>query len=143
MKQKKRLIALALMLLSIVSVSAQKKISVNELPKPAQTFLSKHFSNYKILKVEKDRDNARFDYDVILSNRTEVDFDSKGNWEEVSGKVPTSVIPAQIVKSIKNDYKGKRIVKIDKEKNGGYEIELANGLEITYDKNFKVVRVEK
>lgn len=143
MTNKTRLIALALSLLSITSVSAQKRISVNDLPRPAQTFLAKHFGNVKALRVEKDVDDGQTAYEVNLKGNTEVDFDKKGNWEEVSGKVPSAIIPTKIVKSVKNDYDGRRIVKIERERGGGYEIELSNGLDITYDKNFKVVKVEK
>lgn len=143
MTNKTRLIALALSLLSITSVSAQKRISVNDLPKPAQIFLAKHFGNVKALRVEKDVDDGQTAYEVNLKGNTEVDFDKKGNWEEVSGKVPSAIIPTKIVKSVKNDYDGRRIVKIERERGGGYEIELSNGLDITYDKNFKVVKVEK
>lgn len=143
MTNKTRLIALALSLLCITSGSAQKRINVNNLPKPAQTFLTKHFDNVKVLRVEKDTDDGKTAYEVNLKGNIEVDFDNKGNWEEVSGMVPAAIIPAQITKSVKNDYNDKRIVKIERERNGGYEIELANGLDITYDKNFKVVKVDK
>lgn len=143
MTNKTRLIALALSLLSITSGYAQKRINVNNLPKTAQTFLTKHFGNVKVLRVEKDTDDGKTAYEVNLKGNIEVDFDTKGNWEEVSGNVPTTIIPAQIAKSVKKDYNNKRIVKIERERNGGYEIELANGLDITYDKNFKVVRVDK
>lgn len=143
MKNKTRLIALALSLLSIASASAQRSINVSDLPKPAQAFLNKHFDKVKILRVEKDLDDGRTTYEVNLRGNTEVDFDSKGNWQEVSGTVPAAIIPAQIAKSVKSDYSNKRIVKIERERNGAYEIELSNGMDITYNKNFKVVRVEK
>lgn len=143
MTNKTRLIVLALSLLSITLAFAQKRINVSDLPKPAQTFLTKHFDKVKVLRVEKDTDDGKTAYEVNLKGNTEIDFDKKGNWEEVSGKVPAAIIPVQIVNSVKKDYNDKRIVKIERERNGGYEIELTNGLDITYDKNFNVVKVEK
>lgn len=143
MNYKTKAFALALALLCIVSVSAQKKINVSNLPKPAQTFLSKHFNKVKVLRVEKDIDDGERAYEVNLTGNTEIDFDSNGHWEEVSGKVPAAIIPAQIASSVKNDYKNKRITRIERKRNGGYEIELVGGLEITYDKNFKIIKTER
>lgn len=141
MKNMKRFAALALMLLCTFSLSAKTRISVKELPQSAQTFLTKYFDKLKVIMVEKDIDDGRVDYEVNLSSHTEVDFDSDGNWKEVSGKVPAQIIPSQIAKSVKENYKNRRIVKIEKEHGGGYEIELNNGREIHYDRNFNVIRM--
>lgn len=143
MNHKSTLIALALTLFISFSALAQNRISVNALPKPAQTFLSKYFDKVKIQKVEKDFDDGKIKYEVKLSGNTEIDFDSNGNWKEISGKIPAHIIPAEITQSVKYDYKNKRIVKIEREHHGGYEIELANGMDITYDKNFNVIHLDK
>lgn len=143
MNYKSKAIALAFTLLCTLSVYAQKRISVNELPKPAQTFLTKYFDKVKVQRVEKDVDDGKTTYEVNLAGNTEVDFDNQGNWKEVSGKVPAGIIPAQITKSVKDNYKNRRIVKIERERDGGYEVELSNGLDIHYNQKFKVVRVDK
>lgn len=45
----KKIFIMAVLLLGfVISASAQKKIELTELPKPAQDFLKKHFSNSAI-----------------------------------------------------------------------------------------------
>lgn len=139
MMNKTKLLALALALLCSISCFAGSRISVADLPKPAQTLLTKYFANVKVQKVEKDWDNGNVTYEVEMSDNTEIEFDAKGKWTEVSGKVPMGLIPKQIVNSVKNDYDNQRIVKIERERNGDYEVELSNGNEITYNKAFKVI----
>lgn len=143
MNTKTKAIALAIMMLCSIPALAQMRIDVNHLPKPAQTFITKYFKNAKVQRVEKEFDDGQVAYEVKLSGNTEIDFDSKGNWKEVSGKVPADIIPLQITASVKADFKNKPIVKIERERSGGYEIELNNGTDIHYDKAFKVLRVEK
>lgn len=143
MNTKTKAIALAISLLCTISALAQMRINVNDLPKSAQTFITKYYEKVKILRVEKDLDDGQVTYEVKLVGNTEVDFDSKGNWKEVSGKVPASIIPGPIAQSVKNDFKNKPIVKIERNYYGGYEIELSNGTDIHYNKSFKVLKVEK
>lgn len=143
MNTKTRAIALALMMLCTTTALAQMRINVANLPKPAQTFITKYFEKAKVQRVEKDFDDGQVTYEVKLSGNTEIDFDYEGNWKEVSGKVPAGIIPAQIAASVKADFKNKRIVKIERDHHGGYEVELNNGWDIHYDKCFNVLGVEK
>lgn len=143
MNTKTKAIALALFMLCTGSALAQMRINVTNLPNPAQTFLSRYFENAKVQRVERDFDDGQVVYEVKLSGNTEVDFDSEGNWKEVSGKVPAEIIPAQIVKSIQDDFRNLRVTKIERYNNGGYEVELSNGWDILYDQTFRVVGVDK
>lgn len=143
MNTKTKALALALSLLCTISALAQMRINVTDLPKPAQTFITKYFEKAKVQRVEKDFDDGQVAYEVKLSGNTEIDFDIQGDWKEVSGKVPADIIPAQIAASVKADFKNKRIVKIERHRRGGYEIELNNGTDIHFDKDFKVLGVEK
>lgn len=140
---KTKAVTLALTVLCAISGFAQSRISVTDLPKPAQELLSKYFPKTKVQKVEKEWDDGMAAFEVKISGNTEVDFDGKGNWKEVSGKVPAGLIPQQIASSVKKDFGNRRIVKIERERDGGYEIELNNGTDIKYDKAFKVVHVDK
>lgn len=143
MNTKTKAIALALMMLCTISALAQMRINVTDLPKTAQTFITQYFEKAKVQRVEKDFDDGQVAYEVKLTGNTEIDFDSNGEWKEVSGKVPADIIPAPIAASVKADFKNKRIVKIERHHHGGYEIELNNGTDIHYDKDFNVLGVEK
>ena len=102
MKLKTLLIALVA-LFAATSVSARDRYSndINVLPQAAQNLLSTHFPNVQVnhIKIDKHTFGGE-DYDVVLNNGTEIDFDSKGNLEEVdcgrTGKVPNAIVPEAI-----------------------------------------------
>lgn len=129
---------LSLMLVAfVVSVSAMMyagtPIKSSDLPKAAQTFLSKHFPGEEIRKVEKGQGRRGVEYEVEFRNGTEVDFRDNGDWKEVKAArgsaVPDGVVPPAIAKHVSTNFKGQSIVEISR-KRGGYEIELSNGTEL-------------
>lgn len=136
---KKILIALiAVIGFSITAFAGDKYMhDASALPKGAQTTLSKNFkSKVSIVKIDKSIVGVS-EYEVVMSDGSEVTFDKDGNWKEVevniSKSVPSGFIPANISNYVKSNYKGKRIVGIEKTR-GGYDIDLSNGVEMKFDK---------
>ena len=82
------------------------------------------------------------EYEVTYTDRTEVDFRSDGEWSSVERKyeaVPASVVPAQIQEYVaKSNFPNQYIRKIERNKYT-WEIELSNGLEIKFDRQFNVI----
>ena len=112
------------------------------LPQAAKVTLSQNFkAKVALVKIEKTI-GAIQEYEVILTDGTEVSFDAKGNWDSIETplkkSVPIKLIPEAIVNYVKDNYKKVDIVSIDKE-NYGYEVELSNGIEMRFDRsgNFK------
>ena len=99
-KNKFFLVALLCMLLQSVTCLADDKIiPVEQLPAPAKTFVKKYFPQATIEYATKDTEFMGTTYEVRLSDGTEVDFDKKGNWDNVDCKtkaVPASLVPARI-----------------------------------------------
>ena len=84
------------------------------------------------------------DYKVLLTGGTEIEFDGKGNWEEIDGNkkaIPNTVLPQKITSYVASNYKGQGVEKIEKE-SWGYQIELLSGLEIEFDNNGKFLRID-
>ncbi|MBR1465589.1 MAG: PepSY-like domain-containing protein [Bacteroidaceae bacterium] len=116
-----------------------------QLPPAAQKFVKAHFPSLTIKRVKKDNDNDGSLYEVTLSDNTTVDFDKNGDWTEVDcGRkaVPPTIVPGPISKYVKTAYPKQKIVQIDKQRKG-YEIELSNDVDITFNAAYKVVRTEK
>ena len=75
-----------------------------------------------------------------------VDFNSKGQWYDIEchkGSVPSALVPSQITTYVKTNYSGRSIVKLEKQRRGGYEVELSDGLELKFDKNYKLVDLDR
>ena len=115
------------------------------LPTAAQTTLAKNFKS-KVSVVKIDKDFGRIsEYEVVMTDGTEITFDRDGNWKDVevnvSKSVPEFFVPAGVTKYVKANQNGQRIVGIEKERNG-YDVELSNGVEMKFDKLGNFVRYD-
>ena len=144
-KNKFFLVALLCMLLQSVTCLADDKIiPVEQLPASAKTFVKKYFPQATIEYATKDTEFMDTTYEVRLSDGTEVDFDKKGNWDNVDCKtkaVPASLVPAAIAQYVKAHYPNTVIVKIDKERSG-YDIELSNDLDLKFNSKGKLIGID-
>ncbi len=116
------------------------RIQQSELPKAAQSFITKYFPKDQVRKVEKDNGYRGLEYEVDFVSGAEVDFKSDGDWKEVKAahgnSVPASIIPSAIAKYVKTNFSGLTIVEISR-KRGGYEVELSNGTELKLTEDAK------
>ena len=68
----------------------------------------------------------------------------KGNLTEVDCKqatVPNQLIPQAIRNYLKENYPAQAVKKIEMNKNE-YEVELANGLDLTFNKHFQLIDID-
>ncbi len=146
---KLKLIFIAIMaFIATATCSARDEYStdVNVLPAAAKTLISKHFQNLGVNQIKIDRHSfGGDDYEVALSDGTEIDFDSKGNLEEVdcgrSGKVPGALILKSVRDYVVKNYPKQNIIKYEV-KRKGYEVELNNGLDLVFDKQGKFRHID-
>lgn len=121
-------------------VNAGTPVKQSELPKAAQTFLSKHFAGDNFRKAEKDQGRRGLEYEVDLASGAEVSFTEAGEWKDVKaakGKaVPGAIVPSAIATYVSTNYKGQTITEISR-KRGGYEVELSNGSELRLTEDAK------
>ena len=114
---------------------AQPAATAQAVPEAINAFIKQHFPNATITGVEPDNDHGGMEYDVYLNDGTEVDFDANNQWETIECRakgVPAAFIPQAIANYVKSNYQNMVIAKIHKE-HFGYEIELNNGLELSFD----------
>lgn len=107
----------------------------NALPVAAQAVLKKNFkSKVSLIKVDKDFGRIS-EYEVILTDGSEVSFDRDGNWKSVEvrsdASVPKAFILAPISRYVQTHHKGTRIVGIERSANK-YEVELSDGVDIEF-----------
>ncbi|MCI6196494.1 MAG: PepSY-like domain-containing protein [Prevotella sp.] len=121
-----------------------KPISVNALPAKAQTLLNNHFNSQKVMLATIESGVVSRSYDVVLQNGTKLEFDKKGNLTEINckqGIVPALLIPQAIKNYLKDNYAGQSVKKIEMNKNE-YEVELTNGLDLTFNKHFLLIDID-
>lgn len=128
----------------VANAGNDKPISVNALPAKAQTLLSQHFNGQKVMLATIESGVVSRSYDVVLQNGTKLEFDKKGNLTEVDCKqatVPDQLIPKAIRNYLKENYPAQAVKKIEMNKNE-YEVELANGLDLTFNKHFQLIDID-
>ncbi|WP_337536002.1 PepSY-like domain-containing protein [Segatella sp.] len=128
----------------VANAGNDKPISVNALPAKAQTLLSQHFNGQKVMLATIESGVVSRSYDVVLQNGTKLEFDKKGNLTEVDCKqatVPDKLIPQAIRNYLMENYPAQAVKKLEMNKNE-YEVELANGLDLTFNKHFQLIDID-
>ena len=143
---------LSLLVLAIVAVQFSFATVVitkdmNQLPLPARNFINRHFTKPEVAQIKIDKDLMESTkYEVLLVDGTEIDFDSKGNWEEVSAmkgeSVPASIIPGFAVDYLKaHNFVSEGVTKVERDRKG-YEVELSTGVSFKFDKKGKFLKAD-
>ena len=136
--------AVVFMSLGVACANADRPIAVENLPQKAQQFIKKYFANVGVTYVTEDRDVISKDYEVMFADGTKVDFAGNGEWTSVECKgvaVPADIVPQQIKDYVKQNYPDMQIRKIDRDRND-YEVSLSNRLELTFNKDFKLIEID-
>lgn len=144
----KKLIMLATLLITL-SLSAVARDNVYHsgevLPATAQQTLKKHFSTSKVNRVKVDKKTfGHTEYEVILDNGTEIEFNHKGEWKEIDcgrSGVPRALVPANILKYVESTHPGSTIIKLDKGSRD-YEAELNDGTDLKFDSTGRFLRYD-
>lgn len=107
-------------------------------------FVQQYFPQATVQMVMPDDD----DIDVVLSDYTKLEFRLNHEWKKVDCEhsttftsVPATLIPEQITAYVNANFPNAIIKKLEK-KYMGWEIELNNGLEVKFNKNFQVTEID-
>lgn len=145
----KKLMTLLLIVLSTIGVaSAHDRIVYNDSPLPAnaRTLLSQHFkTKVHFVKIDKNLMGSVNEYEVVLKNGTEVEFDSNGNLKSVNAGtngVPSSLVLPAIQTYVKKNCKNQKLVELDIYKDK-YKIELQDGRDLVFDRNGNFLREDR
>lgn len=145
----KRLVVAVMAVLSVAGIASARESYAhdgNVLPKAAKTVLAQNFkAGVSVVKLDKDFGHVR-EYEVVLTDGTEISFDRDGNWENVevniNKSVPSGIVPNAISSYVKQNQPKQKIVGIEKER-GGYEVALSNGIEMKFDKSGQFVKYDR
>lgn len=121
-----------------------RPINFNQLPEVSKKFIRTHFNEQDVSFITMEQEVVSKSYDVYFKNGYKVEFDRKGEWEEVDCKqdaVPAAIVPKPIQDYVASKHPGFWIVKINRDRRD-YEIDLNNGIEIKFDLKFNVIRYD-
>ena len=144
---KKIMLTAALLFAGITASLADndRPITLEQLPAAAQTFLKTHFADLTLAYAVEDPKFVGSEYEVTYTDRTEVEFRPNGEWSSVERRyaaVPASIVPAQISDYVaKSSFSNQYIKKVERDAYT-WEIELSNGIEIKFDREFHVIDID-
>lgn len=123
----------------------EKRVDFEDMPTPAQQFVTTFFPGASVLSVVKETDDGRTEYDVTLADGTEIRFDESGDWQSVEtkfGTLPAGIIATAIEEDVATRYPGSRIYGAEKEL-GGLIVEIYDStgaaLELRYSQSGEFV----
>ena len=124
---------------------SDKPVPPAQLPAPIQSFVQQYFPGQTITFAQKDLELTGWKYEIFLADGTHIDFDTDDMWDKIecplTNPVPTALIPPPVATTIQANYPDAMITKIDKERNG-FEVDLANGLELKFNKQGAIVDMD-
>lgn len=115
------------------------------LPAEAHSLIKRHFPQAQIsyIKIEKEFWGIK-KYEVLLTDRTEIEFTGEGNWTEIECDdmpVPPVLIPEYIMEYIKSYFPDHHVIKIER-KSKEIEVELNNGFSLTFNKKGELIDLD-
>lgn len=143
----KKLLFVFAILFGFLTASARGTYShdVKILPPTAQETLKQNFkADVSHIKIEKEFGRVR-EYDVVLTDGSEITFDKRGNWKEIemcqSVSVPSGLLPHPIASYVKQNQKQANVSGIEKT-NSGFDVELSNGKDMKFTPKGKFIRYD-
>ncbi len=136
-------IALGLMMASILPAQADgdRMIDWEQLPAQAREFLTTHFEGKALSLAKEDRELFELRYEVVLVGGEKIEFSRSGAWEEVScryASIPSAIVPHEILSQVQRRYPEVAMTEISRERNR-YEVQLANGMELIFDRQGRLI----
>lgn len=135
---------LALCALTMSACADDKKvITFDMLPDAAQALLKQYVNEQDVLVVAKAGKNIWADYEVLLPDCSEWDFDADGKLEsvEMSTGVPDALIPEVIRTTVAKMYPNAIIVEYSID-HRDQEVKLNNRIELTFDLKGKLIETD-
>lgn len=140
MKVKKLFTFLPVLLgmLLFASCDDEKKIDYEDLPADARSFVETYFPGADIVSIIREKDDGRKEYQVKLSDGTDMEFDENGAWKSIEcyfRALPQGILPATVITKVNELHPEGCINGVDKEL-GGYQVEVTDQEGIDWDMRF-------
>ena len=102
------------------------------------------FQNYALWPNMTVYQNISFGLTNIKEEMDEIDFDARGEWTDVErpwGVVPDGLIPQPILKFVAANYPGRHVRGVERD-GRNHEVSLDNGLELKFNRRFRLVETD-
>lgn len=146
MKVKKKVLFLLVLIATITQSACAGDVITQDamqLPLTARNFINRYFTKPHISHIKIEHEFLQTKYEVLLTDRTEIDFDGNGNWLEVDCKrnaVPVALVPEYVKLYMQTNFPHEIITKIEKKR--GVEVELGNDLSLKFNRKGRLIEID-
>lgn len=142
---RKLLILLAVLMGTTLMWAQESKypVEVKKLPDLATRNLKSYFPGIEVTEVYSVTQKIKDEYFVVLDNSVLVVFDKHGQWSRVEAndaEIPERMIDGRIKMDMAKNKITSRVIKMEKDKKGNYEVLLEDGTQLHYDNQFKPMK---
>lgn len=130
-----------LLFLSFTALAQSGMPTFDQLPANAQEFVNTYFKDHQVKYVFVDKEFAETEYKVRFENGTEIEFNGRGEWKEVSGNkncIPTAYILKEVTDYVSANFNNMCITSVEKEFKR-IKIELDDDLEVEFNDKGKFI----
>ena len=110
-------------------------VRMHELPDAARTLVDKYFRDIEVTSAMMEKGMAP-SYEVKLADGTKTDV------ERPNGVVPDGLVPQPILKFVAANYPGRHVRGVERD-GRNHEITLDNGLELKFNRKFRLVETDR
>lgn len=133
----KLLLSTATLFVAVLTAQAQEEETLyrSELPSKVRSFLTYFKSPFH--HAVKESSDTSTTYDIILNNKTEIQFAENGLWTLIDGKgnaVPFKFLDKPIQEYIKSNHKDLVVTRIERH-NSECKLAFSNGQKCQFDAN--------
>ncbi|MCD8178292.1 MAG: PepSY-like domain-containing protein [Tannerellaceae bacterium] len=112
---------------------------INELPAQSREFIRQWFGDTEIahIKIDNNYQGRVKDYEVLLADGIEIEFDKSGEWKEIEANkmgLPEGILETGIIDQIHTLHPGQQIRKMEKDGNK-IEVKLFNYTKLKFDQS--------
>ena len=140
----KRIILTIAVALMATIVANAAEVTLKQLPQKAQEFIDTYFAKDQIKVIHQHHHRSGNTYRVIFKDGSKVNFDASGQWTKIklrNDTIPVEIIPEQITTYVWDEYPNILVMSIETE-GQGYEVELSDGTELTFNPKGDVVKID-
>lgn len=145
---KKTMILYSLLLLAAVIPAAaaedrDRPVRVEDIPSMARTFISEYFPDRDVAIAKVEKEFFETNYEVILRDGTELEFDRRGKWTKVACRYsPMPDILDDSVKARINEIFPEKKVTAVERSGRKIEVKLDNGFELIFDMAGNLIEID-
>lgn len=136
------LLAIGIFAAAVMASSREVPVTFDQLPSAAKTFVTENFPGETVTMALKDV-HGRAEYDVRLSDGTELEFTHSGALKKISSRAGISeqLIPDGIRRYVSAHFPGAGYREYEVGKRT-YEVKISNGMELKFNRNFILMEVD-